>query len=344
MRFATTLFLVASAAAAASAAAFVPQQIKSPGALKTSTATSFRLFSEAVSTNEGELDGAEWTMIRDVYSRCDQSAQLLQDLVAQALPTMSPRLIIKLRKSESASDPALRGVAQALANVLDSSLVEGRAVLAELLGAGEIRKLDAAIGKAARGGKLNMAFFQVLNMNLSDAAAAPVQSEEGAMFVPGQDANRMQILQHIYTRCQEEVEKTVPPGVALLNKLLRTDVDSIRANQLQYYLCPQPNVITTPDGKEITLDGAQPVLVAPMLLVDALAQAVRQIRTVEMAGGVERASAASLVESCRQVAIQARAVLAKEYGNSDVLSEFEDGLQPVFRPDSAKSEYIQGEQ
>jgi hypothetical protein len=82
-----------------------------------------------------------------------------------------------------------------------------------------------------------------------------------------------------------------------------------------------------------------------MLLVDALAEAVKKIRTVEMAGGVERASAASLVESCRQIAIQARAVLAKEYGaNSNILSKFQDGLQPVFRPDSAKSEFIQGEQ
>jgi hypothetical protein len=321
--------------------------MKSPASIKMSKTPSTLLFSEVASsrTNEGELDDSEWTMVQDLYSRSDQGSQRLQDLVTQALPNMSPKLIIKLRKSESASDPALRSVAQALATVLDASLMEGRAVLAELLGAGEIRKLDAAIGKSAREGKLNMAFFQVLNMNMSEAAAAPMKSKEGAIFVPGQDANRMQILQHIYTRCQEEVEKTVPPGVALLNKLLRTDVDSIRANQLQYYLCPQPHVIKTPDGKEITLDGAKPVLVSPMLLVDALAEAVKKIRTVEMAGGVERASAASLVESCRQIAIQARAILAKEYGaNSDILSKFQDGLQPVFRPDSAKSEFIQGEQ
>ena len=149
---------------------------------------------------------------------------------------------------------------------------------------------------------------------------------------------------HVYTRCQEEVEKTVPGGVALLNKLLRTEMESIRANQLEHYLCPQPNTITTPDGKEIELKGEKPVLVPPSEFMDALADAVKQIRTVEKAGGTDAESAANLVESCRQVASEARVAIAKNYGvDSEELKSFEDGLMPVFRPSSPDSPYIQGQ-
>jgi len=346
MRFVTALLLLASAA---SVAAFAPQKIRPPKALASRSIltlpSTFRLFSEVASSEDAAvtLEDSEWALIKDIYGQSSQEPQTLQDLLIQNLPTMHPRLIVKLRQSENSSDPALRAVAMALRTIVDSSLAGGRAVLAELLDAGEIRKLDAAIGKACRDGKLDTAFFTVLNMNMSDAAAAAPTVPAGGTFVPGQDANRMQILQHIYTRCQEEMEKTIPPGVALLNKLLRTDVDSIRANQLQHFLCPQPNIITAPDGKQITLEGASPVLVSPMLLVDALSEAVKQIRTLEKAGGIGRESAANLVESCRQVAKEARSVIGKEYGvESKVLIEFDDGLQPVFRPDSPESQYIQG--
>merc|ERR1712194_573489 len=134
---------------------------------------------------------------------------------------------------------------------------------------GEIKKLDALIGKSARNQKLDAAFFQVIHMNLQDAAAtAPVEAQQQAEYITNDDSdnegpsppsvNRFQILQHIYTRCQEEVEKTINPGTALLNKLLRTEVDSIRQNQLNHYLCPKPTTIKSPDGKEIILNNGVP--------------------------------------------------------------------------------------
>ena len=55
-------------------------------------------------------------------------------------------------------------------------------------------------------------------------------------------------------------------------------------------------------------------------------------------------TAAGLVESCRQVAIEARMAIGEAYGvDSDELKDFENGLQPVFRPDSGSSEYIKGD-
>ena len=201
------------------------------------------------------------------------------------------------------------------------------------------------------------AFFTVLQMNLQAATvaaaeAATQEEEEEATQPPEEetmvqddDASRVQILQHVYTRCQEEVEKNIPPGIALLNKLLRTEVDSIRANQLKHYLCPQPNIITSPDGTEIELEGGdRVVLVEPSLLVEAIGKAVKQIRTVEHAGGTDRVQAAGMVESCRQVAKEARMVLGEHYGpKSKEVIDFEEGLQPVFRPESPDSPYIKGE-
>ena len=273
--------------------------------------------------------------MKDLVTHAAGDAIVLETMVAEALPTLNPRFIMKVRQNQQ-KIPELMSVATALQSIMDSQLASGREVLRILLNTGEIRKLDAEIGKAARQGQLDAAFFTVLNMNMQEAASVSNTSES--------NVSRSQILQHIYTRCQEEVEKTIPGGVALLNKLLRTQIDSIRANQLEHYLCPQPNVITTPDGKEITLEGAQPVLVPPPEFVDAIAGAVKQIRTVEKAGGMDRESAADMVESCRQVAMEARLVIAKNYGvESDALKQFEDGLMPVFRPDSPESPYIQGQ-
>jgi len=242
----------------------------------------------------------------------------------------------------------LETVGKALVDIMDTQLEAGRDLLQTLLQCGEIRKLDGAIGKSLKENKLDMAFFTVLSMNLKDATIGAQESGEVIEVVEGQmgsgeNPGRLQILQHIYTRCQEEVEKTVSPGVGLLNKLLRTDQAPIRANQLRHYLCPQEaKTITSPDGQNIDLGGSK-ALVPPSELIDALQNAVKQIRTVEKSGGADRAAAVGLVESCRQVAIEARLAIGEGYGvDSEVLKDFELALQPVFRPDSTESEYIQG--
>jgi hypothetical protein len=131
--------------------------------------------------------------------------------------------------------------------------------------------------------------------------------------------------------------------VGLLNKLLRTEQSSIRSNQLKYYLCPQePKIIKSPDGKEVHLEGSK-ALVRPEEFIEALQNAVKQIRTVERTGAADKVAAVGLVENCRQVAIEARIAIGEGYGlDSEELKKFQIALQPVFRPESPDSEYIQG--
>lgn len=297
-------------------------------------------------TPEVDLTEEDWKTLSSIFESNDGSD--VKASIVDSLPDMHPRVILALRDAAqtgkmpaSATEPKeqemLRTAGKILLDISDKRLEAGRDLLQTLLRCGELRKLDSAIGKAQREGKLDAAFFNVLSLNLQDAAKEEQEGEDV------DEASRYQILNHIYTRCQEEVEKIVSPGAGLLNKLLRTDMKSIRTNQLQHYLCPQKNTITSPDGKTIKLKGEQKVLVPPEEFIEAIKNAVQQIRTVEKSGGADRATAAGLVESCRQIAIEARFVIAEEYGaDNEVLRSFEQALQPVFRPDSAESEYIKG--
>ena len=287
-----------------------------------------------------------------------KEANELSSFLLSKISQMPPNTILTLRNAsqedflDEVTDEQkkdLKIVGDALVEIMDETLKSGRDLLQTFLQCGEIRKLDGAIGKANKEGKLDMGFFTVLSMNIRDATIearengeSTVASEEGQMG-SGENPGRLQILQHIYTRCQEEVEKVVSPGVGLLNKLLRTEQSSIRANQLSHYLCPQaPKTIKSPDGKEVELAGSK-ALVNPSEFIEALQNSVKQIRTIEKSGGADKAAAAGLVESCRQVAIEARLAIGEGYGvESEELKEFELALQPVFRPETPESEYIKG--
>jgi hypothetical protein len=313
--------------------------------------------------------------ITTIYTGCEGNTEAMENSITANLENMPPRLVVALQMAaekgewkeggndnddETSDDNSsneefekqMVEMGKALQNVLDVRLRGGRELLAELLNSGEIRKLDSLIGKSAKEGKLDMSFFSVLSMNMRDAkmnddsgddvSLSPTLAQgEGQEEVIGEEgrptvgANRLQILQHIYTRCQEELEKNVAPGMGLLNKVLRTEISSIRTNQLQHYLGPQQTTITSPDGKTIDLGGTGAPLVSHTDFVEALSNTVSQIRTLEAAGGTDRLSAVNLVENIRQVAMEARVVLVESFGEgSDVVNEFQKDLQPVFRPGS----------
>jgi hypothetical protein len=305
--------------------------------------------------------------IKDLLSS-EQDANQWQSILLKALPTMSTSLLVKLRTaavplSSSSSlqlpheedEIAIFRVAMAIEQVLQARMILAKETLESLLDAGEIRKLDARIGNFARAGRLDAAFFNVLTINLQDAAkdssssTATSSSKDTEASIESNDtkATRLQILQHIYTRCQEEVEKSLSPGTALLNKLMRTPQASIRANLYRHYLTPQPTTITSPDGKTISLpnnNNNNATLVDLTDFVQAIDETVLQIRNIEHVGGTDRESAAMMVESCRQIAKEARKILGTCYGrDSGPVKLLQDALQPVFRPTSPDSPYIQGD-
>jgi hypothetical protein len=300
------------------------------------------------------LSEDEQKMVEDTYAKCckddgtEYDMDTMMETLLLALPTWPPKLVVKLRQAAAGSleNRAVRAVSQLLNSAMEKNLEIAKETLLELLNAGEVRKLDSLIGKAARLGKLDVAFFNVLSINIRDASE---QEDIETVHQSGEaaSASRAQILKHIYTRCQEEVEKMIPPGMALLNKLLRTEQDTIRANLYRHYLTPRVSMtIETPDGKMVELQHqrATAVLVPLQEFVAAIDTAVLQIRTVEKTGGADPASTASMVEACRQVAKEARIAIGESYGiESDDLKMFEEALMPVFRPKSPNSPYIQGQ-
>jgi len=143
----------------------------------------------------------------------------------------------------------------------------------------------------------------------------------------------MQILQHLYTRCQEELEKNIEDGgKQLLVKLLRTEDGGIRKNLLGHFLKPK-NIVVNPDGREIDLGGGGRAKVELAEFQQALAKTVEDIRNLQEEETIDNVAAVNLVESTRQVAIDARLVIEEEYGvGSKELGDFEQFLQPIFRP------------
>lgn len=299
-----------------------------------------------------EFTADELALVDKIYSKVLAEGDFVQ-VLQESLPSLPSSLVVKLRDPTTTdhSNEAVRIIANSLSQLLAEQLEQAKLTLKQLLDAGEIRKLDSLIGKAVSSGKLNGAFFSVLSANLKDAAPA-VQGNLNPLngqLLPNDDddasatATRFQILQHIYTRCQEEVEKSIPPGLALLNKLIRQQQESIRNNLYEYYLTPQSNTIKTLDGKEIDLKGQAPPLISLDEFVSAISTTVLQIRTAEHAGASDRASSAGMVEICRQIAKEARVVIAKNFGTDSLeLKSFQDGLQPVFRPTSTDSPFIKG--
>lgn len=341
------------------------------------------LASGVVSCLDIDFTKEEQKVLDGLYLQCHSDGNSRpQAILAESLPSLRPTLLVKLRQlamkitdqtdssSSSSTDMAvedkIRAVSRLLTSVLDSRLAVARETLLELLSAGEIRKLDAVIGSAARSGRLDAAFFNVLDLNMRDAKATErISDDETEKSSPFDNVNdsstsatpaatpaktsRVQILQHITTRCQEEMEKLLSPGTALLHKLLRTEQPSIRSNLYGHYLTPPKTTISSPDGKVIELFSDQSQnknapLVALDDFVGAMDSAVLQIRTLEQAKGTDRASAAIMVENCREVAKEARSIIGDYYGReSEELRAYEEGLQSVFRPSSRSSPYIQGE-
>jgi hypothetical protein len=310
----------------------------------------------------------EEASLRQETQKAEGSASLIMAAtVEKYLQTISPSLIVMLRQFASSTSPEdvgnggeagrnsttelaskARAMGLALSTVLDAKLEKGRDLLQAFLGAGELRKLDSLIGKAAREGQLDSSFFTVLSMNLNDAA----ESNESALSTTIENtqsdseqpegASRMSILQHMYTRCQEEMEKQVPPGVGLLNKLMRTEQPSIRKNQLEHYLgLPESKSIQAPDGTSIQLKDGGKALVPPDELVLAIQNIVKQVRLLEKSGATTKEGAAGVIEGARSIAKEARIVVGELYGvKSKLLIDFENGLMPVFRPSPSEPEYM----
>ncbi|EOD05268.1 hypothetical protein EMIHUDRAFT_247871 [Emiliania huxleyi CCMP1516] len=248
---------------------------------------------------------------------------VLDEWLEQVDETFVPTLASKLEAVQTASKPDTDEVAKlsALLSAVERRSHErftlAREQLQDLLGAGEINKLDAKLCKMINDGKLDAGFLYVLQQNDDDSL--------------------LKLLTHIHTRTEEELEKRTPPGLALLHKLTRTGDGALRGRILRHYLAPQGSV-RLPDGTAMPLDTPGPALVPPGDLAEAIEGAVSKARArrtsslqsllpasrldhLVLSLPIDRAAIDSTVEQVRTVAKEAR---------TEQLDEFTDRLTPVF--------------
>ena len=240
-------------------------------------------------------------------------------------------------------------VYQALDDLQNASLERGMSTLKTLLDSGEVRALDKNIANSAKNGLLDEGFFRVININIEQArkeeeeekAAGLVASEETATVT-----TRFQILSHILTRCQEEMEKLISnetPATALVVKLLRTEDKNIRGNLLKNSLAPPASKGIVVDGVEISppsgtkggSGGGGKALVSIEDFVASVTDIVQKVRGMKDEEAVDLTASVNIIESLRQISIEGRAVVMEAFGEgSEELKTVEGALQEVFRPGS----------
>jgi len=215
-------------------------------------------------------------------------------------------------------DMATQDVAEAgwlvktMDGVMQERLAEGANKLRELLKAGEINKMDAQLVKLVRDGGVDTAFNLVLTTNMEHARAAS-------------DEKMLQLYVHLHTRMQEELEKLASPAKGLLHRLLRTDDPGLRGRILVDFLVPKTSV-SMPGGKEVQLETPTPAKVSAADFGVAIRDAVAALDSVEFSAD---SYVSESVEECRQVAKQAREIVAGNLGEDDLV-EFSEILMPAF--------------
>jgi len=202
----------------------------------------------------------------------------------------------------------------ALARRSQEGFDEGKAILNEILGAGEMLEMNARLAKMVKSKRIDAGFLYVLFRNIQDAEA------QG-------DDDMARLFNHLHTVLQEELEKQVEPPKALLHKLTRTDDAPLRGRILRHHLVA-PKDIKLPDGSTLPLPAgkaAPAATVSPAALADEIAATLGQIEQMP----VEREMIRATAESIRQVAKEARDVVEEAY-DAETLEEFQDTLQPAF--------------
>ena len=234
------------------------------------------------------------------------SPERLASLVADNFEALDAPTMAAL---EGAGGEAAARVMAAISEETECRMTAAKDKLEEILDAGELLEMDRRLMSLFKRGGADVPFLMCLNANAMNAE-------------PGTD--KAMVLEHLYTRAQEELEKRTDPAKGVLHKLNRTPDPDIRANVLYHYLAPQTELIA-PDATVIPLDAPIPPRVSPEAFATAVHEAVEQLRALDYDGDIIRAN----IEQCRQIAIEAREVFVNT-GTAEQVTFFEEELSKTW--------------
>jgi len=237
----------------------------------------------------------------------------LTELVENNFETVDAETFAAIQQAEP--ERAER-VTNAFAAETDRRMLKAKERLEHVLDAGELLEMDRRLTTLFKQGQADAALLMVLNANVD--AADP-------------DTDKHAIMNHLYTRAQEEFEKKADPARALVHKLCRQPDGQIRDNILRTYLAPQTELIA-PDATRIPLATPSPPQISHEAFAAAMASTVEQLRGIDADGDLVNAN----IECCRQIAKEARQVLV-ETGAPEAVRALEEELAktwPMGSPDS----------
>ena len=353
-----TLYCVAALGPATAFAPVAPRRAAALGRPSTTAAWSAEPSSSYFSTPPlpaqvaaADADERVQALCARLRAAADEGETALAEAVERDFGNLDQAAMTALSARGFGDDAAAWApVLAAVEGEVQARMERARTSLAELLATGELRALDARLAKMAKDGELTVQFMMVLNMNLASAAAEEAKAAEeggggGAAAEEGAEgaapaASQSQVLRHVASRAQEELEKIQAvefPARALLHRLCRTDVPAVRANLASHYLTPQREGIQLPDGRvlpppEGTSGGLKP-LVEPAEFATAMGVAVEQLRALDVDGQ----AVTEAIDDIRMVAKEARLALVQAHGGEEApeVIEFQDMLTPVFQPGAA---------
>lgn len=240
----------------------------------------------------------------------ESSGDDLASLVETRLDEIDENVLARVYENEAVMD-AVRGA-------VDKRMVASRDLLLGILDAGELLEMDRRLVRVFKDGLADASFLAVLNMN---AEAARGEAKDDA------SEQRARVMEHLYTRAQEEWEKRIENQAnAVLHRLTRTEQPVIRRNILEYYLAPQTEIFVPNGGDPIPLDKPIPPRISCKEFSDATTDAVAKLKQFQ---GANDSVIQDSVEQIREIAKEARLVIMEHLPPED-LASFEQDLMETF--------------
>jgi len=270
---------------------------------------------EAAGAEEAEEDGK---LLSELLELGSDGGPALESSVEEHFANISPEDLSELHRKaqvEGQEGSAARAVAEAIQASVQKRMVAAKEVIQELLytKAGDVNLL---IRKTLKAQDSPLPILMVLQANMADAQA------EG-------DTGKTQVLMHIHTVMNEELEKKVPRVKSLLSKLLRIEDVSIRNNLLRHHLTPV-EVAAAPMLDDDGPGDLKAALVPPNRFAAAITQLVNDVdRQIVAVVGKEDESRFETLDRIRQVAKQARLIVGEVYGEGE-MNQFGADLTPAF--------------
>lgn len=234
----------------------------------------------------------------------------LEEVFAQVSPDDLASLRMKVADPEAADHLAAQRVGEAIRVAMTRRLSDAKNVLEELIQEAD-GDVNLKIRKMLKSVESPLPILMVLQLNIGEAQASA-------------DGERLQVLMHISTVMQEELEKKSSRVRGMLNKLLRIEDENIRNNILRDQLTPV-EVAGAPGGTPLMAAQVPPDRLAP-----ALASLVSEVdRQMVAVLGPDDEGRYETMDRIRQVAKQARLIIGEVYGQG-LMDTFSADLTPAF--------------